>query len=242
MNLWRIHETCAWQRFGGNPRKLRAYTFLDLIVGVATLFVLVGVVLPMMARGRCGCRPVSQRIACYNNLKQVGISFRTWALDNNDKYPAQVSVTNGGAGLPDGTSSAALIFQVMSNELSTPLLLACPGDRDPILRTNRTFSLGVGSTNLSYFAALDADAEKPELFLSGDNHMTIGGKPVGRGPSIVPVSTNQVLGWRTGLRRHQDQGNVGLADGSVQQFTGPKLTLQLRSSLTQTPTQRLAFP
>jgi hypothetical protein len=51
----------------------------------------------------------AESIACINHLKQMGLSVRCWALDNNDFSP------------PDMLS--------MSNELSTPMILVCPGDK-----------------------------------------------------------------------------------------------------------------
>jgi len=48
-------------------------------------------------------------IQCINNLKQLGLAVRTWALDEND------------------TQAPNLIC--MSNELSTPKILVCPADK-----------------------------------------------------------------------------------------------------------------
>ena len=50
----------------------------------------------------------AESIQCVNNLKQMGLSVRTWAIDNSDVSP------------PDMLS--------MSNELSTPKILVCPAD------------------------------------------------------------------------------------------------------------------
>ena len=51
----------------------------------------------------------AERIQCVNNLKQVGLAFRIWAGDNQDKYPTTLNV--------------------MSNELSTTKILVCPSDK-----------------------------------------------------------------------------------------------------------------
>ena len=51
----------------------------------------------------------AESIACINNLKQMGLSVRVWEIDN------------GGVSPPDMLS--------MSNELSTPKILVCPGDK-----------------------------------------------------------------------------------------------------------------
>jgi hypothetical protein len=50
----------------------------------------------------------AQRIACVNNLKQLGLAVRVWATDNSDRFP------------PDILS--------MTNEMSTPKILVCPAD------------------------------------------------------------------------------------------------------------------
>jgi len=82
-----------------------------------------------------GNYPRFQPITCVNNLKQIGLSFKTWALDHDDKYPFNLSTNAGGtmefcARRGDGfDGNAALHFQVMSNELSNPSILVCPKDR-----------------------------------------------------------------------------------------------------------------
>lgn len=81
------------------------------------------------------CEPRAMQITCVNNLKQIGLAFRQWALDNSDQYPFNVSTNNGGtmelcAGEKYGFDrNAAWHFLVMSNELNTPILLVCPKDR-----------------------------------------------------------------------------------------------------------------
>jgi len=82
---------------------------------------------------RDGRPAYAPRINCANNLKQVGLAFRTWAIDNDGRFPMQVSVTNGGT--MELVSSGLVFphFQVMSNELSTPKILFCRADTQ---RTN----------------------------------------------------------------------------------------------------------
>jgi len=50
----------------------------------------------------------AQTIECVNHLKQLGLSVKTWALDNQDTYPQHVLQ--------------------MTNEMSTPKILVCPAD------------------------------------------------------------------------------------------------------------------
>lgn len=74
------------------------------------------------------------RIRCINNLKEIGLAFRIWEGDNNDKYPFNVRIASGGTmelcdRQTDGFDKNAVFhFQVMSNELSTTKVLVCPSD------------------------------------------------------------------------------------------------------------------
>ena len=89
----------------------------------------------------CGCspdlghdKPVAQPITCVNNLKQIGLAFKTWALDHGDQYPFNVSTNQGGTielcriGMDGFDMNAVHHLQVMYKELSTPRILVCPKD------------------------------------------------------------------------------------------------------------------
>ena len=79
--------------------------------------------------------PRAQRITCVNNLKQIGLATRTWAIDHDGSFPFHLSTNAGGTmefcaqGSDGFDSNTAVHFQVMSNELVTPLILVCPQDR-----------------------------------------------------------------------------------------------------------------
>ncbi len=154
-------------------------------------------------------RQESDRIGCVNNLKQVGLAYRIWEGDNNDRYPIAVSVTNGGAMELVATGNVVAVFQCMSNELSTPKILACPADADHFAATN--FLVDFSARNLSYFAGLDADDSQPQAVLSGDANLIVNGRPTPAG--MVNLATSPAA-WTKG--RHGATGNVGFADGSVQ--------------------------
>lgn len=108
-----------------------------LIVGYVCLVLLLFVGVPaailMPALSRAKAR--AQQINCMNNLKQIGVAFRVWALDHSDQYPFNVSTNLGGtlevcALDADGfDQNAALHFMTLSNELMVTQVLICASDQ-----------------------------------------------------------------------------------------------------------------
>ena len=216
-------------RFSNQPTN--ALTRTEALVVIATLAVLFVLLLPALVTvGHDG----RQRISCINDLKQVGIAYRLWEGDNNNKYPMQVSVTNGGAMELVATGNVAACFQVMSNELITPKILLCPEDTRRTYATN--FSTGFSDANISYFISADAVETYPQMILDGDDNLLVDGKPVQ--PGILNLRTGSTIAWTKD--RHHGVGNIGLADGSAQQVTGDGLNSVVGLYTNGVPTNNVA--
>jgi prepilin-type N-terminal cleavage/methylation domain-containing protein/prepilin-type processing-associated H-X9-DG protein len=210
-------------------RRTKAFTFMELLIVIAVTGILLAAFLPALAKPRV----YVNRIKCTDNLKQIGLSLKQWALDNGDKYPMQVSVTNGGAMELSASGNVCAIFLVMSNELNTPKILCCPKDNNRFAATNFN---SLGNRNLGYFVGLDAKDTYPQTILSGDDNFTINGVKPQSG--FVSLSTNDTAAWLP--TRHGNQGNILLGDGSVQACSSTSLNAALRFS--GSGTNRLLLP
>jgi competence protein ComGC len=210
-----------------NPHHQSALTFVELCVVVVVLAVLISLLLPSLIRPRTH----APRISCTINLKHVGLATRLWSNDHGDQFP---SASTNATGSRAWVNSPEVFrhYRVMSNELVTPKVLVCQSDRK---RKTATDFTKFSNANLSYFVGLDAREDAPNSILSGDRNITGGTLSNGFLRVLTPGTAVE---WTKEM--HQNAGNIGLGDGSVQQVTTAKLRQQL--ALQTNAFIRLAVP
>ena len=209
------------------PNRHRALTRIEVVVIVAVL-----VFFAWLLRLKfIEARTKANRISCVSKNKHIGLAFRIWCNNNDDKYPYQSPSNHNYRAAPSipnlayrNETDAWLYFLVMSNELGSSKLLLCYSDRERLRNFPVDFSsnstpgkLGLQFTRnsgVSYFIALEADESKPMALLLGDRHLETNAWNV-QG-SLLTFTSNQPPSWTAAL--HGYAGNITLSDGSVTQL------------------------
>ncbi len=231
-------------------RKRASFTLPELLVVLAIFALLFVTILPWIAR----IRRVSSRITCVNKVKQIGLAFQIFGIDNEDKFPMKVSMTNGGSQeFVEDARQMWRHFAAMSNELSTPKVLICEEDRggrkeatvfsadsnaawrDPDGKVVKHVPFNQNA-NVSYFVGVDSEKKWTDSLLAGDRHLTVGKREIAT--ALVLLTNQSLVAWSQ--RLHKGYGNVAFGDGRVEQLTSPRLREAV--STTGLATNRLALP
>jgi prepilin-type N-terminal cleavage/methylation domain-containing protein len=214
------------------------FTLIELLVVISIISILAAMLLPSLARAKA----TAQRIACINNLHQVGLGFRMWNDDNDNRFPWLVNTTNGGS---MGLSQAWQHFRMIEAEVKTPKVFRCPNDRSRTVAHN--FNAGPDGLQtlqddaVSYFIGTEASEERPMMHLAGDRNVVsdngdngncgvahLSGVITYLNPMDTATARNSNPHWDSGL--HVFRGNMAFTDGSAQQLTTSRLREAMRST------------
>jgi prepilin-type processing-associated H-X9-DG protein len=224
-----------------------AFTNVEL-VGVLVIFVVLGILF-MAALSR----PYSKadRIRCSSNLKQVALSFKMYQGNNEGRMPWESKLASDSP----PPKQVWQYYLAISNELSIPKILMCPGDVMRLKNVATNFSNGPeGLANLSrkdlavsYFLGATTSSNQPNASLTGERNLApnensaLYSSRVAKLVDVLPQSTWSPL---TNQSIHDNGGNYALADGSVQQASNTRLqeALKLARDSYGTNATRLLFP
>lgn len=210
---------------------MAAFTRLDLLAMLAGVAILGILALPLMAASR----PRGERVACLNNLRQLGVAWNIWAGEHGNAYPWRTPVGNGGTGYHALMNNPWLHFSWISNELGSPKILTCPSDVPRRVASDFSFDPDKGLLNanmrnesLSYFIGLDVWPEWPRHWLSGDRNIRFqrfalcssgasAAAQIGLNwtPQVVTVPLD--AGWTNTM--HGNSGNILFTDGRVEELS-----------------------
>lgn len=96
----------------------RAFTLVELLVVIAIIGILAAMLLPAMGRAKGS----AQRIACVNNLHQIGIALNGYVQDNQERLPVCAGY------LPSQMTNLPPITTTLFEVPKTNQLYKCPSD------------------------------------------------------------------------------------------------------------------
>jgi prepilin-type N-terminal cleavage/methylation domain-containing protein len=130
---------------------LCAFTLIELLVVIAIIAILAAMILPVLGRAK----QTSQRIACLDNLKQLGLAAEVYVDDNQGFYPPRSYLDRWPDKFYDSYGHKVQILLCPSEMTNAPLTVGSSPSNNVADASSRSYL--INGWNDYFNAVLDAD-------------------------------------------------------------------------------------
>ena len=202
------------------------FTLIELLVVIAIIAILVGLLLPALARSKAK----ANNIKCISNQKQIGISFMMYAGDNDESYPTLTNwATSGGK---KGNSNAysgrtEIKDRPLNTYAQSVKVFLCPSDKGDSLSNVDHCYTSWGTSYLPQFShdsfrvKMVCDYKRGRSIKSGEIALSPTNKIIQGDWTWHPNRTKENPKYLWHTVRGQFRNNILFGDGHVDFYKFP---------------------